>query len=160
MENNNIEIAETIAMYIKHPDMTETTAQIIRCDKDQKGEYIILDRSIFYPQGGGQPADQGRIFINDKEEYKVFDVRKIENETRHYIVNIKNDLETKFNTSFLKQNIKIIIDKDRRDINSKYHTAGHLIAAVAEKISKQISSEVNISQIKAVKGHQFPGEAY
>ena len=47
--------------------------------------------------------------------------------------------------------VTIQIDQERRMLHSKYHTAGHLIAAVVEKEN---------SELKAIKGHQFPREAY
>src|ERR1700722_12430048 len=34
---------------------------------DDKGHYIILDRTLFYPQGGGQPADQGCLIIDEQQ---------------------------------------------------------------------------------------------
>ena len=54
----------TELMYTKHPDLFETKAQIIDHGNDSKGTYLVLNRSIFYPQGGGQPADQGEIIAN------------------------------------------------------------------------------------------------
>ncbi len=131
----------TELMYTKHPDLFETKAQIIDHGYDSKGTYLVLNRSIFYPQGGGQPADQGEIIANHIV-YKVTNVRNIDGEVRHYIIN---------DTLISKDAVTLQVDANRRMINSKYHTAGHLIATIVEKTNEALT---------AIKGHQFPGEAY
>ncbi len=50
---------------------------------DDKGHYIILDRTLFYPQGGGQPADQGCLII-DEQQIHIRAVRLCDKEIRHY----------------------------------------------------------------------------
>ena len=41
-------------------DATDGRAQIIACTAEADGRYAIeLDRTLFHPQGGGQPADRG-----------------------------------------------------------------------------------------------------
>ena len=43
-------------------DATDGRAQIIACTAEADGRYAIeLDRTLFHPQGGGQPADRGWI---------------------------------------------------------------------------------------------------
>ena len=133
----------TELMYIEYPDLFELSAQVTQHGSDTKGMYLVLNQSLFYPQGGGQPADQGKI-ITANTCYEVFDVRNVDGEVRHYITcnsALTHPVEA----------VTIKIDKERRVLNSKYHTAGHLIAAVVEKENPEL---------KAIKGHQFPGEAY
>lgn len=134
----------TKLMYLQYPNLFETTATIQGRGTDTKGAYLILDRSLFYPQGGGQPADQGKIVLGDIV-YEVYDVRNTEGEVRHYINSDHFDSHT------VKGEIKIIVDIERRSLNSRYHTAGHFIAAVSERL---------LETMTAIKGHQFPGEAY
>lgn len=40
-------------------------AIIKECNKDENGFFLILNQTIFYPQGGGQPSDQGRMEIGN-----------------------------------------------------------------------------------------------
>lgn len=105
--------------------------------------YFVLNRSFFYPQGGGQKADQGKI-ITTSACYEVFDVRNVDGELRYYIVDNSTSIHP-------VEAATIKIDKERRAIISKYHTAGHLVAAVVEKENPEL---------KAIKGMQFIGEAY
>lgn len=79
---------------------------------------IVLDRTVFYPQGGGVPCDIGKILKN-AEDFTVFKVKKEEGKIVHYV-----DREG------LKQGDKVhcIIDWKRRYKLMQYHTAAHVLA--------------------------------
>lgn len=115
---------------------------IVDSGNDTKGSFIILDRTIFYPQGGGQPADQGYIQIGEVE-ISIVDVRNVDNEIRHYI--------NHQSTQFVGSNALLYIDPTRRLLNAKLHSAGHLIANIVEQ---------HYQSLKAIKGHHFLGECY
>ena len=53
----------TELLYYSTPIITECGATVLSCEKDERsGAYkIILDRTMIYPEGGGQPADRGSI---------------------------------------------------------------------------------------------------
>ena len=35
------------------------TAAVLRCDADGERYAVVLDQTLFFPEGGGQPADTG-----------------------------------------------------------------------------------------------------
>ncbi|NRB11180.1 MAG: hypothetical protein HRU35_06195 [Rickettsiaceae bacterium] len=132
----------TKLLYLENQDLFTTTAKIKHIHSDDRGFYIILDQTLFYPQGGGQPADQGNIKTKN-HLFTIYDVRNVNSEIRHY---------TTTKTDILNNESAIIeITKARRLLNTRYHSAGHLIASLVEKLSPTM---------QAVKGHQFPEEAY
>lgn len=52
---------ETEKLYYQDAFMTEFDAQVLSCE-EKKGAYLVtLDRTAFYPEGGGQPADFGTL---------------------------------------------------------------------------------------------------
>jgi len=129
--------------YLQNLSAFEAEAVIIAKGTDEKGMYLILDKTLFYPQGGGQPADKGVICIEDSF-CLVEDVKSVDGSIRHYIQEFPP-------ISFEGMRCKLQVDALKRRLHSAYHTAGHLLSAVVETFDPGL---------KAVKGHQFPGEAY
>ena len=48
------------------------------------GNEVVLDKTLFYPTGGGQPNDTGKITCNGSE-YKVVDVKSNNDEIIHVL---------------------------------------------------------------------------
>ena len=133
----------TNTLYLSNTYSFELDASILMVEKDEKGSYILLDQTIFYPQGGGQPSDQGVLQGRDFK-IKVVMVRQIEGEIRHYI-------DTEIIGNEKGQKVTCYLDQIRRILNAKYHTAGHLLGNVVEDLHPNL---------RAMKGHSFPNEAY
>ena len=133
----------TRKLYLNDTYLFESSAIITRASSDEKGFYVLLDQSIFYPQGGGQPSDQG-IIKGQGFELQIFRVSQIEDEIRHYINEPNEEI-------LIGSTIFCALDQHRRISNAKYHTSAHLLSNVVEAI---------YPHIKAIKGHSFPGEAY
>ena len=69
---------KTILLYLEDTYLFQETANIVESGKNENGKYIILDKTIFYPQGGGQPTDTGTI-QNENAQFDVSMVRMDEN---------------------------------------------------------------------------------
>lgn len=87
------------------------------------GKYVVLDKTLFYPNGGGQPYDTGTI-TKDGEEYKVVYVGKFDGKISH---------ETDREGLRVGDRIKGKIDWERRHKLMRYHTAAHVISGVINK---------------------------
>jgi len=108
-------------------------------------EGIILDKTIFYPQGGGQPSDTGKIIIDNKE-FIVEKVKKVDGDIIHFL---KGD-DWK---ESMKENdiIKEVLDWERRYILMRMHTAAHVISSIFNKRAKALITgnqlDINKSRI-------------
>lgn len=86
--------------------------------------YVVLDETLFYKEGGGQPADHGKISW-DGGEAEVVDVQKEHGEHRHYLEGDVPEPGTEVHGE---------IDWERRYKHMRMHTAQHVLSlAVLEE---------------------------
>lgn len=104
---------------------------------------IVLDRTIFYPQGGGQPADHGLILSNGGK-FSVSDVRLIDGQLLHF----GSFVEGGFSQNEM---VTLEITKERRMLNARLHSAGHLIDVAIQRLGLDL---------KPGKGYHFPDGPY
>ena len=86
---------------------------------------VILAATIFYPLGGGQPGDTGRLTINGRE-YRVVDTRYADD--RHNIVHILEDKDT--GAIRAGDRVDMEIDWERRHRLMRMHTSMHLVCSL------------------------------
>lgn len=123
-------------------DIFNFVAIIKNASEDERGYYITLDQSFFYPQGGGQPSDQGYLHLCNMD-IAIVSARVVDSEIRHYVDQNCN--------KFIGQTVDCHIDPKKRTFLSQLHTSGHLISNILEEIHPHY---------KAIKGHHFPAECY
>ncbi len=99
---------------------------------------VQLDETIFHPHGGGQPSDVGTIEGISVEKVSAAPSGEI----HHFLA--------KRPTFRVGDAVNLEVDPDARLLFTRLHSAGHLIAHIAEK---------NHPGLKAVQGHHFPNEA-
>lgn len=109
----------TELIYMNDCYAKEFDATVAKAD----GKFIVLDKTAFYPQGGGQPTDTGKL-IKDGEEYAVFFAKKKGPDVSH-----ETDKEG------LKQGDKVhgVLDWDRRYMLMRMHTAAHILSEIFHK---------------------------
>lgn len=104
-----------LLFYVKPKDI-KFTANVLKIIDSN----VVLDRTLFYPEGGGQAADQG--FINF---CRVYDVQKIGSVVLHKLEKI---------TFKEGDNVNGEIDWPLREQHVKHHTAIHIINGAARKV--------------------------
>jgi misacylated tRNA(Ala) deacylase len=107
----------TRALYLEDSYLRECEA-IVASVKD--GKYVVLDQTVFYPKGGGQPCDTGKI-IRGGEVFNVVYVGKFSGEISHEVDH----------TSLREgERVRCVLDWDRRYRLMRSHTAAHLFASL------------------------------
>ena len=108
-------------------DVSECECKVLKVLKENEDAYIILDKSPFYAESGGQCADTGVIF-NEKCDIEVTDVKKIMNGTFvHFGKIISGSIES-------GSVITAKIDMNRRKKIASNHSAVHLLQSALQKI--------------------------
>jgi misacylated tRNA(Ala) deacylase len=99
---------------------------------EKKGNIILLEKTAFYPEGGGQPYDTGIIYGN--EEYSVIRVFKEGDMVYH-------ELDRNFSD---EENVRGRINWDRRYSHMRHHTAIHVLSGI---LFKDYGARITGSQI-------------
>ncbi|CAL0330656.1 unnamed protein product [Lupinus luteus] len=126
-----------------------STATLISHIKGDDGRYgLILDRTILYPQGGGQPSDTGFIQIHGLEnKFVVHDVRFKDGIVFHYglFENVGGEFEPSLE---IGKEVSLFVDESRRKLNSRLHSAGHLLDICLPRIG--------LNHLEPGKAYHFP----
>jgi len=87
---------------------------------DQKGELfqIVLNKTPFYPEGGGQVGDKGYLKSTEGEMLKITDTKKENNLIIHFTKNLPKDPNATF---------KAVVDSKKRIQTQANHSATHLL---------------------------------
>lgn len=131
----------TELLYMQDSYLFEESAKVMSVSESEDGRRIvILDRTIFYPQGGGQRFDIGKI-SNESAIFNVEEVRFVEGQVLHIGAYESGEFKA-------DDQVKLQIDKDRRILHSKLQSAGHLIDMAMRK--------TGYSSLVPAKGAHYP----
>jgi alanyl-tRNA synthetase len=118
-------IPETKLLYYQDQYMKEFEAKVLKVIDN---EYVVLDKTCFYPEGGGQPADDGYLMF-DGNKVDVIDVQKV---GRVIVHKIRSKAVPKEGST-----VQGVIGWDKRYGLMKNHTATHLINGAARRVLGQ-----------------------
>ena len=129
---------ETSQDYYLDTNQTNFSAEVIYCgeinseyDKisfsneviDTPSHFVILDRTLFYPEGGGQLGDQGYFYHDENQRINVLDTK------------VEDGVIIHFTDGFVKNGkIDAEVDSTRRRQLMDHHTAVHIVGGAARDI--------------------------
>jgi alanyl-tRNA synthetase len=117
-------LPSTRMLYYEDPYLRRFEARVLRVLNDK---YVVLDQTAFYPEGGGQPPDQGFLEFNN-EQTEVLDVQKVDN----IIVHVVKDTAPQQGSV-----VTGTINWERRNSLMKHHTATHVLMGAARRVLGQ-----------------------
>lgn len=109
----------TVKLYETDAYLREFEATVLSCEETKGGYAVVLDQTVFFPEGGGQPADSGIL-----EETTVTDVQ-----IKDGIITHKTDKPLDVGTT-----IRGAIDWDLRFLRMQNHTGEHIVAGLIHNI--------------------------
>lgn len=112
----------TELLFRDDPYMREVEASVLGVN-DRGG--IMLDRTIFYATGGGQPGDNGRIVRADESEIAI--ATAVYGEDKSEIVHVPAEGQTLPDTG---ETVRLALDWERRNRHMRIHTGLHLLSVV------------------------------
>lgn len=110
----------TQAIYLTDPYQKSMDAKVVSVALESPGMWrLILDQTVFYPMGGGQPTDQGTVLFADGTAGEVNRVLLKDGEINHYVKMAREPL--------VAETLQGTIDWERRFKHMKIHSAAHVI---------------------------------
>jgi misacylated tRNA(Ala) deacylase len=110
----------TEELYREEPYRRETQALVVRSD----GAGIVLDRTVFYPRGGGQAGDCGEIVRADGSRIAIADT--VKGTTPGEVIHVPAAPAA----LDAGERVTASIDWERRHRHMRFHTATHLLCAI------------------------------
>lgn len=133
----------TVLSYLEHMHDLEANAHVDHIGEQNGRSVVYVDQTILYPQGGGQPYDTG-VIQNDDTRFIVEEVRFMDGEVLH-IGHFEGQ-------PFMQgEDVRIVVDADRRTLNARLHSAGHLVDMAV--------SRLGLDWVPS-KGYHFPDGPY
>src|SRR5512141_1227999 len=106
----------TERLYLADCGLLEVDAEVVRVAPEGGRPAVVLSRTAFYPEGGGQPADRGTI-----GGVPVVDVQEVEGEILHAL-----------DGPAPRGRVTAEVDAGRRFDHLQQHHGQHLLSAVFE----------------------------
>ena len=126
-------------LYLISAAPLQLTSIITESGVEEGHSFVVLESCPFHPRGGGQREDRGWL-----DQAAVVDVtHQLDGRVRVY-----HDGAADFTAG---QKVDAVVDENWRRLQSRLHTAGHAVAAVAESM---------IPGAKAFKAHHWNSESY
>ncbi len=111
----------TERLYFDDAYLTDFTATVISCEQTKKGYAVTLDKSAFFPEGGGQPYDLGTI-----GGVAVIDVQEKDGEVYHYC---EQPVEA-------GSEVECCVDFARRFLFMQLHTGEHIFSGFIHALTE------------------------
>jgi len=118
-----VDLPKTEKLYYDNQQRTEFEAVVLDVFERDEGYDVVLDQSMFYPEGGGQPADHGTLTTDDVTA-EVLDVQIRDDVILHHTDRDPGKGEF----------VRGQIDIDRRHRLMRHHTATHIIGHATRQV--------------------------
>ena len=110
----------TEKLYYKDPYLKEFDSIVAEVRKTEQGCWCRLRETAFYPEGGGQPWDEGSLLPENKEKVSVLEVQEEQDGIWH---KLSSEIE-------LGMQVHGVIDWERRFDHMQQHSGEHIVSGM------------------------------
>jgi misacylated tRNA(Ala) deacylase len=121
MHRHTPEPSPTVRLYLDDSHCLEADARMLAVRDDA----LACDRTCFYPGGGGQPADQGSVRLQDGRLLEIVSVRADADDVLWHVGRQAWPLD------IAGQAVRLTVDRERRLALTRYHTVLHVLNTIA-----------------------------
>ena len=119
-------------LYYQDPYLRELEVTVTACEPaasaDGTEQYnLCFNKTVFYPEGGGQPGDRGRIYRTDFRDKVLAEITDTRYDSRNRIVHQATAALPVGST------VRTVIDWDRRYELMQQHSAEHLVSGLIKQ---------------------------
>lgn len=108
----------TQKLYYENQYIKEFSATVVSCAEGKRGFEVILDKSAFFPEGGGQPGDTGYI-----GNARVIDTVESGEDVMHIC------------SEAVEGEVECRLDFERRFLHMQQHTGEHMISGIIHSLT-------------------------
>ena len=134
---------------------------------DPEHYIVVTTETIFYAQGGGQPSDTGvmRSDEHNSTGSTSFSVQAVRHTSSGQIIHLGRFEENKSQTFAIGTHVQQSVDGDRRRLNSRIHTAGHIVGLAVRHLSSTNASGssplvVELGSVTELKAQHYPEASF
>lgn len=110
---------------------------------------LETNETIFYAQGGGQPFDTGHVSpMGNGQKDARFDIESVRNGAEGRILHFGRFRNGESTAFVVGDVVEQHVDGARRDLNSRIHTAGHIISLAVRHLAEQ-TPDLKVTELKA-----------
>jgi len=118
-------LPRTVPLYYEDPYLREFEAEVLKVIEFDGARYVVLEKTCFFPEGGGQPGDIG-VLTGPRGQLEVVDTQSVGDVTMHITVPLSGNVE-KGDTVHGRINWKVRYDRMR------HHTGSHVVFSSIRK---------------------------
>ena len=145
-----IGVSPTNKLYLDDPYLRASKARVLISKREKKNVYIVLDRSIYHPKGGGQPTDLG-YFKGDDFNISLKKVMEVKGVLVHF-----GKLDGRL--PLPGEEIDCVLDWERRYLTMRLHTAGHVLDYALKEVYGKVVDTLEALHGPPVAFTEYKGE--
>lgn len=124
--------ARILGIVVKNKLVTEIQSLLLQPNEQVS---VILERTNFYSESGGQEGDTGKLISSQGVTMDVCRVESLDGRILHVVDNLTLPVDKQLSVG---DTVRVLVNSDRRTGNTIHHTATHLLNMAVRRVMKTV----------------------